>query len=183
MPKCLSRFYENTEFSDYRKPDFGRPLMICGIVILTALVVLCLTKGIPQKSSNKDGCGVCTSGRATRNHNQSTGEAVHAKNEDHLQELIATESVVMFHAPWCGHCATLLPIFKSAAQEHDDMLYVLCDCENAVGKDTIQQQQLEGFPTVRYYVNGKPVEEYHGPREKAALINWSASKKTTNRDK
>lgn len=169
------RFYEIEDFSDYREPNFAKGMLICGVVIITALLAFCLSKKLSSQSMGGSACGVCTSARATRNQDAKDG-VVHVKDGDHLKELIhyGGPVVIMFYAPWCGHCATLKPEFISAAQQHNDVLYAMCDCENSVGMDVVKEHQIEGFPTIRFY-DGKLIDEYNGPRVKASIMNWTAS--------
>lgn len=167
------RFFEVAKFSDYREPDFVSPLVICGVVLLTALVVFCLCKKMGYTKAS--GCGVCTSAKAARNG--VADGVVEAKDAAHLDELLRSEGCVcMFHAPWCGHCATIKPDYIEAAKEHGEVLYAMCDCENAVGPEVLQKHGIEGFPTIRFYASGSVVEEYSGERTKAAIMNWAAAK-------
>ncbi|EGF79017.1 hypothetical protein BATDEDRAFT_26166 [Batrachochytrium dendrobatidis JAM81] len=54
---------------------------------------------------------------------------------------------VMFHAPWCGHCKTLAPIWDQVAEElkgQVDIGKVNCDEE----KDLMKRFNIKGFPTL-----------------------------------
>lgn len=169
------RFFELEEFSDYREPNYTGPLMVCLAVVVTALVVFCVCKKVGVGGA-PTGCGACTSAKATRNTESKDG-VVHAKDAAHLDELLATDGCVcLFWAPWCGHCATSKPEYMAAAHEHADMLYVMCDCESAVGPEALKKHNVEAFPTIRLYKNGRVAEEYAGPREKAAIVAWASSK-------
>lgn len=169
----------NEGFSNYRKPNFVSPLVLCLAVLVTALLVFCMCKKMGVGSEASGDCGVCTSAKAARNGVAATaGGVVEARDSSHLEELLQTSGgcVCLFWAPWCGHCNAFKPEYVAAAQEHTQMLYVMCDCENAVGPDTLQKHGIEAFPSVRFYRNGRLVHEYDGPREKAPLVAWASSK-------
>lgn len=105
------------------------------------------------------------------------GQVVHARDSAHLEELIGGDGmcIVMFHAPWCGHCVETKPEFEAAAREHTDATYVMCDCENAVGPETLSRHSIEAFPTIRCYVGGRQQSEHRGDRSKDAIVAWAKS--------
>ena len=148
--------------------------MVCGIIVITALLVYCICNKMHSKSG---GCGACASAKAAQNVGE-TGVA-HAKDAAHLEELMSEERVVvMFHAPWCGHCQTMKPSFVEAAHEDTSTLYVMCDCENAIDMDTAQSKYgVEAFPTTRMYSKGKMMHEHDGARDKESIKSWVAAHK------
>lgn len=75
--------------------------------------------------------------------------------------------VVLFYAPWCGHCKTILPVWDQLSQKYSNMVKVNCD-EN---KDVAAKEQVKGFPTVRAYVLNNVVE-YQGDRSPADLESF-----------
>lgn len=171
------RFYHLKEFSDYEEPSYTQPLILCAVVVVTALLVFCLCKKTMAGPGRMGGgCNACSaSAKATRNEEARDG-VVHARDGAHLEELLATDgAVVLFWAPWCGHCAQMKPDFQAAGEEHTEMLYVMCDCENSVGQETLQKHGIEAFPTIRYYAHGKMVAEHTGPRSKEAIMAWAQS--------
>lgn len=170
------RFFENHDFSDYREPRMATPLLLCVAVIVTALVVFCMCKKMGVGGGGGGGgCGACASARIARNQDAHSDGVVHARDAAHLDELLATDGcVVLFHAPWCGHCAAMKPEYAAAAQAHPECLYVMVDCENAVGPEVLQKHRIEAFPTLRCYKRGSQHgEDYAGPREKEAMMAWA----------
>lgn len=169
------RFFELEEFSDYREPNYSSPMIVAFLVLVAALVAFCLCKktGVGSKGG---GCGACASARATRNQEASADGVVHAKDAQHLDELLKSDACVCFFwAPWCGHCTQAKPEYMAAAQSHAQTLYVMCDCENAVGADTLEKHGIAAFPTIRYYKNGRMVDEYAGAREQHEIVAWASS--------
>lgn len=72
--------------------------------------------------------------------------------------------VVLFFAPWCGHCKSVVPVWDSLAQKYKNVVKVDCDAN----PDIAQQEKVRGFPTIRAYVNNEAVE-YQGDRSAASL--------------
>ena len=170
------RFFELEEFSDYRgEPNVVSPMVVALAVLVTALLVFCLCKKMGVGIGG--GCGACASAKATRN-DEATDGVVHAKDARHLEELLSTDGCVcLFWAPWCGHCAHMKPEYVAAAQSHTELLYAMCDCENAVSNETLEKHGIEAFPAIRFYRHGKMVEEYTGAREKASIVMWASAHK------
>ena len=159
-------FYEVWEDSDYECADYTTPLTIAAIVVLVSLVVYCMCKRAMRRS-----CGACASARVARA--SSADGPVAVRDEAHLDQLIADGCVCLFYAPWCGHCNEMKPEFIEAAKESPDVVHAMCDCENAVGQAALEKHSIQGFPTVRYYANGRLVDEHEGPRTKDAFVSWT----------
>ena len=62
---------------------------------------------------------------------------------------------VMFYADWCGHCQRAKPHFEKIMKSYDGPIKLkMLNAEDPSNKDIIEQQQIKGFPTIRYYPNG-----------------------------
>lgn len=74
--------------------------------------------------------------------------------------------LVMFYAPWCGHCKQMKPEYITAAKELSAAGYEKClamvDC--TVNPDLTDQYNIEGFPTIKLFINGKYIKDYTGKR-------------------
>jgi len=93
-------------------------------------------------------------------------------------------SIVEFYAPWCGHCKNLAPHFAKAADKMKGLVqFVTVDC--TAQQNICQKFQVQGYPTIKTFENGKPTD-YQGGRtarafQKAAnmlLENFDVTKYT-----
>lgn len=82
--------------------------------------------------------------------------------------------MVEFYAPWCGHCQSLAPEYAAAATELKGEA-VLAKVDATEENDLAQQYDVQGFPTVLFFIDGvhKP---YPGQRNKDAIVTWIKKK-------
>lgn len=71
---------------------------------------------------------------------------------------------VKFYAPWCGHCQKLQPTWEQLATETLGVVIAKVDCTSPDNKEICIDQQVEGYPTLFLYKNGKRQNEYEGSR-------------------
>jgi len=74
---------------------------------------------------------------------------------------------VMFYAPWCGHCKTTKPEFEKFQESYKGPIKIISiDCDDDQNKAIVSQQEIKGFPTIRYYPDGLEGQytEYNGGR-------------------
>ncbi|XP_023246468.1 protein disulfide-isomerase A3 [Copidosoma floridanum] len=87
-------------------------------------------------------------------------------------------SLVMFYAPWCGHCKKLKPEFAKAAEllrGHDPPITLAkVDCTEA-GKSTCNDYSVQGYPTLKIFANEEPPKEYNGPRDAEGIAKYIKS--------
>ncbi|CAH8623356.1 unnamed protein product [Dicrocoelium dendriticum] len=82
--------------------------------------------------------------------------------------------LVMFYAPWCGHCKKLKPDFESAYKEitesRQNVLLAKVDC--TVHNSLCSDHGVTGYPTLKFFSNGVLSGSYEGERNKAAIVKY-----------
>uniref|UniRef100_A0A3B3XWP0 Thioredoxin domain-containing protein n=1 Tax=Poecilia mexicana TaxID=48701 RepID=A0A3B3XWP0_9TELE len=84
-------------------------------------------------------------------------------------------ALVMFYAPWCGHCKKMKPEYDDAAEvlnKATDSPGVLAAVDATVHKAVGDRFKISGFPTVKYFEKGE--EKYTLPhlRSKDKIIEF-----------
>ena len=72
---------------------------------------------------------------------------------------------VLYFAPWCGHCKTLMPVWDELQKELGSLMQKI-DCTQDGNNCGIQ-----AFPTIILY-SGWQSKKYEGPRTKEALRDF-----------
>jgi len=91
-------------------------------------------------------------------------------NAKKLREMIESKKtfLVDFWAPWCPHCRKINPAYEQIADQYAGALEVVkldMDEDDRLWSDL----QVELIPTLRLYVDGKPVASTVAPESKAAI--------------
>ncbi|KYN06001.1 Thioredoxin domain-containing protein 5 [Cyphomyrmex costatus] len=84
-------------------------------------------------------------------------------------------SFVKFFAPWCGHCKRLAPTWEELGKKffgNDNVNIIKVDCTLDVSKQLCNEQEVDGFPTLYLYHNGRKVSEYNGSRNLDDLYDF-----------
>ena len=79
--------------------------------------------------------------------------------------------MVMFYAPWCGHCKNLKPIYESAARKNSDPLIKFARINCDEHKGTCGNYGIQGYPTLKVFLPGGKVEDYNGGRDESSLLS------------
>lgn len=97
-----------------------------------------------------------------------------------FDEQIAKHSsglLVEFYAPWCGHCQQLEPEYAKAAKTLGEMTppRFLAKVDATKEEKSAKRFNVEGFPTLKWFVDGKD-SEYGGGRTADSIVSWIKKK-------
>jgi protein disulfide-isomerase A1 len=100
--------------------------------------------------------------------------------KDNFDTFITTHkfAFVKFYAPWCGHCKTMAAGYSKLAKrmKTEENGIPIAKVDATVENTLAEQFGVKGFPTLKFFIDGQPVD-YSGAREEDAIYNW-ISKKT-----
>ena len=80
--------------------------------------------------------------------------------------------MVMFYAPWCGHCKSLKPKFDQAARNNSNDMVRLAKIDCTVHQTACGEYGIQGYPTLKVFSPGGKVEDYTGAREASAIMSF-----------
>ncbi|XP_020917391.1 protein disulfide-isomerase A5 [Exaiptasia diaphana] len=102
--------------------------------------------------------------------------SVYHLTDDDFEDVIKShESVlVMFYAPWCGHCKAMKPNYAKAADEIGikkvNGILAAVDCTKH--RKTAKKFEVNGYPTLKHFRNGKLGSEYNHGRTTEDLVDF-----------
>lgn len=100
-------------------------------------------------------------------------------NKDNFDQFIKDHKYVFvkFYAPWCGHCKSMAPGYSKLARrmKEADNGVPITKVDATVEKDLGEKFGIKGFPTLKFFINGEPVD-YSGAREEEPIYNWIQKK-------
>lgn len=90
----------------------------------------------------------------------------------------AKYALVEFYAPWCGHCKALLPEWAKAAtalkEYSSDVMIAKLDATEE--KEVAGKHEVQGYPTLKWFIDGKEAMDYSGGRTADDIIRWVKKK-------
>ena len=94
-----------------------------------------------------------------------------SQSEENFQngaEASGAAKIVLYYVPWCPHCKNVMPEWNKLEKEAEKTGVEVekVDCEEK--PEEAQKQDVEGFPTIILFKNGKVVN-YEGERTSEAL--------------
>ena len=96
-------------------------------------------------------------------------------NAKKLKEMIENRKtfLVDFWAPWCPHCRKINPAYEQIAEQYAGVIDVV-KIDMDEDDKLWEELQVELIPTLRLYVDGKPVASTVAPKSKAAIDEFLA---------
>ena len=96
-------------------------------------------------------------------------------NKDNFEkEVIKSDSLwlILFYAPWCGHCRAFHPQFEKLAKSTKGLFKIgVVNCEEE--RDLAGKYKIDGFPTVLFFGEDKTkTEEYDGDRKADKIVEY-----------
>jgi len=80
----------------------------------------------------------------------------------------SNKTLVLYYAPWCSFCKKLLPVWDELANRYGErMQKVDCDAYPAEA----EKQNIEAFPTIVLFVDGKKARVIKGGTDPETLEN------------
>lgn len=106
-------------------------------------------------------------------------EEVAVLGNDNFDTFIADNALtfVKFYAPWCGHCKSMAPAYSKLASrmKSQENGVAIAKVDATVHSELGSKFGVQGFPTLKLFMNGEPVD-YSGAREEDAMFNWLMKK-------
>jgi len=109
----------------------------------------------------------------------------HLKSSEFEHYMRYKETVlVMFYAPWCGHCKSMKADYAQAAEQltNAKVKHVLATVDATVETELAQKYQVRGYPTLKLFSNGVEVEDYKGGRTKKDIVAYITEKSKATRN-
>ncbi|XP_049784160.1 thioredoxin domain-containing protein 5 homolog [Schistocerca cancellata] len=106
--------------------------------------------------------------QATRSSDvQDSSPVVSFSGENFEHGIARGLTFVKFFAPWCGHCKRLAPTWEELGKKFASnslVKIVKVDCTSNSNKDLCNDEEVDGFPSLFLYKDGKRIAEYNGSR-------------------
>ena len=93
------------------------------------------------------------------------------------KEVIDNDKDVMlvFYAPWCGHCKQLLPKYEEAAKKLKAKNPKIVLAKMDATENEVESVTISGFPTIKFYPGNKKDKkpmDYSGERTTEGIIKF-----------
>lgn len=95
-------------------------------------------------------------------------------NKKEVHEILKKHNnvIVLYYSNMCGHCLQLMPLWKRLSKKYDkseEITIINVESNNIEYLQIKYKKNIEGFPTILKYKNGKLIEEFDGDRNTKSL--------------
>jgi len=98
------------------------------------------------------------------------------KNFNDVVNSTEKNTLVMFYAPWCGHCKKLEPMWEELAEKYKEAKDVTIAKMDAT-KNELEHIRIRAFPTVKLFLNHVDhAKDYNGERTVDGIVRFIESK-------
>ena len=94
--------------------------------------------------------------------------------------------LVVFHAPWCGHCKTLVPALKEAATKLKEQGVTVAAVDGQMSPQVAQQLGVRGYPALKWLQvtdEALLVADHNGARTADAIVAFASAAAKASEDK
>ncbi|KAI8592673.1 thioredoxin-like protein [Geranomyces variabilis] len=117
---------------------------------------------------------LATAGTKPRSDVNPDGRVIELTSETFTLLTNNTPWFITFHAPWCGHCKKLKPVFEDLAPSLKGLVNIgAVDCTTE--SKICQGRGVRGYPTVKFMLQPHVELEYRGPRTYQALREFATA--------
>ncbi|CAM44485.1 protein disulfide isomerase [Leishmania braziliensis MHOM/BR/75/M2904] len=88
--------------------------------------------------------------------------------------------MLLFYAPWCGHCQKLHPDYEKMAENLQSENVMIAKMDATTNDFDREKFQVSGFPTIYFIPAGKPPMMYEGGRSAKEMEEFVRSHMTTS---
>lgn len=107
------------------------------------------------------------------------GDVVVQLSGENFNQVIENDvTFVALTASWCGHCKRLAPTWQQLAEKYvgnDRVKIAKIDCSVTENRNVCNEQEVQGYPTIFIYKNGKKISEYNGNRSLEDMFDFVKS--------
>lgn len=104
-------------------------------------------------------------------------DVLHLTDDNFSSSLAEHEhSLVMFYAPWCGHCKAFKPGYAEAATALKGSGAVVAAVDATVHRKVAEEYEVKGYPTVFHFAGGEKQGKYEGARDAEGVISFLSNK-------
>lgn len=143
--------------------------------IVVAVLSVYLVASIVTWLFQRGGSACARAGSASGKIAHPGAGAVRLTSDAQLEAVVVKPkaTVVIFHAPWCGHCAKTVPVYEAAAARCGGSTECYtADCAKDITSAVFSKYGVQGFPTIiRFDERGTP-SEFEGPRTEEAMLSF-----------